>query len=575
MATEIKQQFEMTELEVKMEEKHDIDEDGNLQTTQLNHENNTDIKNTDNQTMKELHKHKSILDTTMSHGERVDKLMDLINWRYFLQALIAGGLALSTFVFQWIIWKYFKISQCEKDIKYLSLNNFTTAIFEGFQNGFCWIFGFIYLITATIIDDDAASESGYHYLNIRKIRFKILCSTTFIAFFLVMFISFIDPTLYYIRFPTFVIVIIILYYILLYVFKKYIRYQIAVCLLLPALVYIITIAIIFCIGLVVVWIFKDSGYGFATVYPAYIAITQTIAISVMKNYHYALCCCKGKYRVSKTYDPNSFWRVNPITERYICEEDGNLDTAHRVSVVMDLEVEDNNNNNNIIVDGRGVEYLWTDEWIFFISGLFITFVESMRISGILILRYNIGQLIVSVIFSIIMEILQRNNLIWEILYKCFLKKQNPDRCKFDAIYYGGRMQWEYVPIGVLLLMNLLNYGPTNPTEDCYRSKLENIYNILWEHWWVFVVIYIMEILSDILSELINWILRKLEWIPIDKKKDGARKIILVRMGLFGLTSFLITAIVVSENGYEMDLAISHLLEGKHTVMDDLYKRFFL
>ena len=314
-----------------------------------------------------------------------------------------------------------------------------------------------------------------------------------------------------------------------------------------------------------------------TVYPIYIGVAQAIAIFMMKSYQKVLCCCKKRYLVEDTYDPNSTYQIKAITERYVCEEDGDLNRARRVSIMT------NKNNEQVqkievgaikFVDVRGVEYLWTDEWIYFFCGLFITFIESMRISGILVLKDDIGQVALSVSMNIIIEVLQRNNLIWEIVYRCCCKKKNPDRCKFDTIYYGAMWQWTYMPLQLLFLMNILEYGPSNPKEDCYKDELEDLYDLLPGYGWIMIVIFLQEVMSDIASLIIQWALRMLQWIPIDPKDDGARRIYIIRMGVFGIAVFWISAIAVSENGYEMDLSITKLLDGEDSVVDDLYKRFF-
>ena len=599
-----------TKNQMDMEEKHET----NTKPQYLQvHDNNNNTNKTaidevmNREVMKKLNKQKSILDTTLSHGERIERIKDMFDWRFVIQNVIAGILALSTFVIQWLIWRYLEISQCEKDIIYLSYNNFASAIFEGFQNGFCWMFGFIYLITSTIIDDEKCEKNGVYNIPIRKIRFRILCITTFIAFILGMFISFIDPVLYYIRFPTFMGIMIISYHciILCSCYRRYFTVT-ARWLLLPALVYILTIAFIFALGLIVVYWLKESDYAFAagslycifctfctlktllcfllfcvclyTVYPIYIGTAQAIAIMVMKNYHRLLCCCKKRYLVESTYDPNSRYQIKEITERYVCEDGGDLNTARRISILT------NNNNQQTYkiesneikwVDGRGVEMLWADEWIYFICGLFIVFIESMRISGVLVLRDDVGQVALSVATNILIEVLSRNALIWEFIYKCICKKNKaPDRCKFDMIYYGAMWQWTYLPMFLLLLMNILSYGPTNPKTNCDRNELQFPYDILPNYWWMFIVIYLMEVISDFAGVVINWFLRYLQWIPVDTENDGARKIYYVRMGVFGLASLLITALAVSENGFEMDLSITNLLQGQHSVIDDIYYRFF-
>ena len=221
-------------------------------------------KHKSDDTMEEISKHKSILDTRMSHGERFENPCDMLEFRYYFQAAIGWILAFSTFIIQWALWKYMKISQCEDDIKYLSYNNFATAVFEGFQNGFCWMFGFIYLITATIIDYQKCEKEGIYHVNIRKIRIILLSITTFVAFLLTMFVAFYDPLLYYIRFPTFMVIIAISYHIWVgCIFKRYLIDN-ALWLLLPALVYIITIAVIFVAGLGAILLLKDNEYAFAT-----------------------------------------------------------------------------------------------------------------------------------------------------------------------------------------------------------------------------------------------------------------------------------------------------------------------
>ena len=79
-----------------------------------------------------------------------------------------------------------------------------------------------------------------------------------------MFVAFYDPLLYYIRFPTFMVVMAIGYHIWVgCIFKRYLIDN-ALWLLLPALVYIITIAVIFAAGLGTILLLKDNEYAFAT-----------------------------------------------------------------------------------------------------------------------------------------------------------------------------------------------------------------------------------------------------------------------------------------------------------------------
>ena len=79
-----------------------------------------------------------------------------------------------------------------------------------------------------------------------------------------MFVAFYDPLLYYIRFPTFMIIITVSYHIWVgFVFKKYLIDN-ALWLLLPALIYIMTIGVIFVVGLGAIVVLKENEYVFAT-----------------------------------------------------------------------------------------------------------------------------------------------------------------------------------------------------------------------------------------------------------------------------------------------------------------------
>eukprot|EP01084_Bolivina_argentea_P268526 456121_1 len=113
-------------------------------TNEEKHEYNNDNEHKNDDIMDKIHQHKSMLGATMNHSERLNSVWDFIEWRIIIQVFIAILLATLTFYVEFGIWRIFKISQCKKDIIYLSWNSFKYSIYEMWQNGFCFLFGNIY-----------------------------------------------------------------------------------------------------------------------------------------------------------------------------------------------------------------------------------------------------------------------------------------------------------------------------------------------------------------------------------------------------------------------------------------------
>eukprot|EP01084_Bolivina_argentea_P072707 132003_1 len=498
--------------------------------------------------MDKLHAQGSVLDTSMGHSERLDGLWKFIDLRILLQVAITGIIALSTYYIQFGIWRLFHISHCPSDMVYLSWNSLKSSVYDMWQHGFCIIAADIYLLTATIIDFDAAAEEHILNIPIRKLRRHLVAATMCMAFIVSFFISHYNVLTHTLRIPLFCGFCVIFYYGLLIKYRKLVTKQ-SWYILWPLASYVAVIVVVYSLGVFVAWLFRgNKGLGFAAVYPIYIGIAQTIGLMAMRYYHHFLCCiCKEKYEERKDYDPNSYYEPQVITARYICTDDGGKVECDEADEIQE------------VVDGRAVEYLWVDEWIYYICGCMIVFTESMRISGLLVVKEDAAGIIVSCVSALVMEVLQRNNLVWELLYGKVLKKKNPDRSKFDAIYYGAKFSWEYLPIGLLIQMNFLQFGPSNPGVDCYKKSLNNVYDLRGGYEWIAIAILLFEMLTDLACEFTNWILRKYKVIPRDPKQDGARKVILIRLGIYGWAAVFISAIQIAQVGYAVDYALYNML----------------
>ena len=95
--------------------------------------------------------------------------------------------------------------------------------------------------------------------------------------------------------------------------------------------------------------------------------------------------------------------------------------------------------------------------------------------------------------------ISRNNLYYETFYRLILKKSNPALTKCYSIYYGVKFKIEYMPLVVVILLNVLGFGPS---WWCYQNILPSNINFIDGKfgWWIMIIYFIGEIITDFASE---------------------------------------------------------------------------
>ena len=173
--------------------------------------------------------------------------------------------------------------------------------------------------------------------------------------------------------------------------------------------------------------------------------------------------------------------------------------------------------------------LYSSQLLFFWNSLLVVIVESYRLTGILRVATKIEYVFVSLVINILSEVFSRNNLYYETFYRLILKKANPKLSKCYSIYYGVKFQIEYLPLIIVIILNLFSCGPSN---YCYQSNIaSNIdFKLIPIGWWIVLIYFFGEVIIDILSPLIlKLLVDKLQWI--DKNSD-AHSITFVKLYYF-------------------------------------------
>ena len=149
-----------------------------------------------------------------------------------------------------------------------------------------------------------------------------------------------------------------------------------------------------------------------------------------------------------------------------------------------------------------VEDVWSNDILFVAGGVIIVLMESIRVSGMVALHNDPVALMINVISSILLECASRNNLYWEIIFKCCLKRDNPPLTRFYSSMLGTRFQVEYIPYFVIVMMNVIVFGPTDSCKSDYLEKqyLYHLNNfggcILYYFYQKFLVIYLQILLKE-------------------------------------------------------------------------------
>ena len=179
--------------------------------------------------------------------------------------------------------------------------------------------------------------------------------------------------------------------------------------------------------------------------------------------------------------------------------------------VMDLDVY------NVTQD------LYSNQFVFLLVAFVSVVVESYRLCGIIRLSHDLNKVLKQVSFNICSEVISRNNLYYEFIYRLILKKPNPPLTKCYSIYYGVKFKLQYLPGFLVALFNIWDYGPSY---YCYQNVLPS--NIDFKNsklgWWLFCIYIIGEFLTDWLSETC---LKQLMKFGIIEQNSQAHKIIFV------------------------------------------------
>ena len=98
-----------------------------------------------------------------------------------------------------------------------------------------------------------------------------------------------------------------------------------------------------------------------------------------------------------------------------------------------------------------------------------------------------------------------------------MKKPNPKLTKCYKVYYGLKFQIEYLPLIIVILLNIFQCGPSN---YCYQKNIpSNIdFELIPIKWWIVLIIFLGEMITDILSPLFLKLLIRVKWI--DKNSEA-------------------------------------------------------
>eukprot|EP01084_Bolivina_argentea_P080818 146370_1 len=185
--------------------------------------------------------------------------------------------------------------------------------------------------------------------------------------------------------------------------------------------------------------------------------------------------------------------------------------------------------------------------LYYIAMIIISFLESMRLSGLLLLKNDYAELAEYIVYSVFFETISRNNLIWEFIYRCILKKPNPARSKLTKVFYGARYHAEYLPIHMIVLINIFKYGPQTECGRVRNSTLTENVSIPFRNWWLYFAMFGAELLSDVCAEGVLIIGRYCKWFGVknDKGEDPPRATTLVKAKFTTMIWILLHCYVIS------------------------------
>ena len=174
------------------------------------------------------------------------------------------------------------------------------------------------------------------------------------------------------------------------------------------------------------------------------------------------------------------------------------------------------------------------------TSILIVFAETLRLLSFLQIGFTNGKnktrnLVITFLSNVISELLSRNNLYYKAMYwsfnkignlckiKTLQKMENPALSRVYSIYFGAKYEIQYAPLIVVSIFNIANYGPSR---QCTRVNTPNNIDVTSSDigYWLLVIIFFMELTSDISSEIARYVMVRTGFI---EKDDPRHRIILV------------------------------------------------
>eukprot|EP01084_Bolivina_argentea_P156646 273000_1 len=146
-------------------------------------------------------------------------------------------------------------------------------------------------------------------------------------------------------------------------------------------------------------------------------------------------------------------------------------------------------------------------------------------------RWGFDGWISLIVFGCISEALSRNGLYSEFTYRCILKKESPPWTRLYRIWYGAKYFAGFIPIWTVLLMTFFKFGPFLHCGRVRDAELAPTVNIDGDYW-LFVVMMIAELSSDLCSVFVARVGRYFKWFGVCEKDEvPPRQTILVKVNL--------------------------------------------
>eukprot|EP01084_Bolivina_argentea_P160419 279353_1 len=238
---------------------------------------------------------------------------------------------------------------------------------------------------------------------------------------------------------------------------------------------------------------------YAITYPLYITLVQNILIKILE---YLDCC---KYCKNNTNN-NDKINVNDT------EKDAEIDLTITETSFLDRMAKWR--------DTAAVND-WPGYYIYFMCAMIVVMAESFRLcSYVIVAKESIPDLFLSLIISIVTETLTRN-MIFNIIYDKYIMKQTVSRpiSSVKSIFLGCKYHTDYIPILLIIVCNLCNFGHTT---DCYYSRVQISMDISNGYEWLIAVFFVYEIVTDLTTWFTYKLLKKYDLLLHDESNKALK-----------------------------------------------------